>query len=102
MTAGKIALPVFAWRVVFLKKTREIFPLAILVMAAVSYAHFKNGADAHYYWPLPFAPYWALSVGVLTESLLGLGAWVRRRRGLADPRGTGTGPRTVPSPSCSS
>ncbi|MGH7435620.1 MAG: glycosyltransferase family 39 protein, partial [Polyangiaceae bacterium] len=84
VTAGKIALPVFVYRVVFLKKIREIFPLAILLMAAISYAHFKNGADAHYYWPLPFAPYWALSVGVLTESLLDLGSWLRRR-GFGDP-----------------
>jgi hypothetical protein len=87
VTAGKIALPVFAWRVVFLKKTREIFPLAILVMAAITYAHFKNGADAHFYWPLPFAPYWALSVGVLTQSVLDLGASMRRRRGIEDPKG---------------
>jgi 4-amino-4-deoxy-L-arabinose transferase-like glycosyltransferase len=86
VTAGKIALPVFLWRVVMRKKTSEIFPLAILVMASISYAHFKNGADAHYYWPLPFAAYWALSVGVLTETLLEIGAWVRRRRGASDPK----------------
>jgi hypothetical protein len=87
VTAGKIALPVFLWRVVARKKTREIFPLAILVMASISYAHFKNGADAHFYWPLPFAAYWALSVGVLTETFLELGHWLRRLRALPDPRG---------------
>jgi 4-amino-4-deoxy-L-arabinose transferase-like glycosyltransferase len=81
VTAGKLALPVFLWRIIARKKTGEIFALAILLMASISYAHFKNGADAHYYWPLPFAPYWALSVGVLTETLLGWGHWIRRRQG---------------------
>ncbi len=84
VTVGKIALPVFLYRVIARKKTREIFPLSILVMASISYAHFKNGADAHYYWPLPFAPYWALSVGVLSETLLEIGLWLRRRYGWDD------------------
>jgi hypothetical protein len=88
ITAGKIALPVFLWRIVARRKTGEIFVLAILVMASISYAHFKNGADAHFYWPLPFAAYWALSVGVLTETLLDIGRWWRVRRGLDDPHGT--------------
>ena len=41
-------------------------------MATVEYVHFKNGADVHTFWPLPFAPYWALSVGVLARTLLDL------------------------------
>ncbi len=90
ITASKVALPIFLWRVVARKKTREVFPLALLVMAAISYAHFKNGADAHFYWPLPFAAYWSLSVGVLTETALELGAWVRRRKGWEDPGGKWT------------
>jgi hypothetical protein len=87
VTAGKIALPIFFLRVVALKKTAEIFPLAILVMASITYAHFKNGADAHFYWPMPFAAYWALSVGVLTETILDIQAWTRRRLGWVDRRG---------------
>jgi hypothetical protein len=87
VTVAKIALPIFVYRVIVRKKTREVFPLAMLVMASVTYAHFKNGADAHFYWPLPFAPYWALSMGVVAETVLELGHWVRRRYGLQDPRG---------------
>jgi hypothetical protein len=88
VTVGKIALVLFIWRILARKKTGEIFPLAILVMATITYAHFKNGADAHFYWPLPFAPYAALSFGVLAQALLDVGAWIRRRKGWEARRAT--------------
>ncbi|MGH7271735.1 MAG: hypothetical protein ACREJ3_14990, partial [Polyangiaceae bacterium] len=66
---GKIAAPIFAYRFLILRRPREIFSLGILAMAIVEYVHFKNGADVHTFWPLPFAPYWALSLGVLGETL---------------------------------
>jgi Dolichyl-phosphate-mannose-protein mannosyltransferase len=72
VTVGKIAAPVFLFRLLFLRRPLEIFPLAILVMATVEYVHFKNGADVHTFWPLPFAPYWALSLAVLARTGLDL------------------------------
>ncbi len=68
---GKLALPVFALRLFLMRRVNEVFPLAILVMSVIQYVKFKNGADVHIYWPLPFAPYWALSLGVLAEAAMG-------------------------------
>jgi hypothetical protein len=65
VTVGKVALPIFAFRVIFMRRLSELFPLAYFVMAVVQYVKFKNGADVHIYWPLPFVPYWALSLGLL-------------------------------------
>jgi hypothetical protein len=48
-------------------------------MAAFQYVAFKNGADVHIYWPMPFAPYAALSVGVLAETTFGILQWIWRR-----------------------
>jgi hypothetical protein len=87
VTVGKIALPIFALRVLLWRRIHEIFPLAILAMAVVEYVHFKNGADVHIYWPLPFAPYWALSVGVLGAVVIGVARRVLAWRKKADERG---------------
>ena len=65
---GKAALPLFLFRLVFLRKDAEIFPLAMLFMAGLQYVAFKQGADIHFFWPQPFALYFAFS--------LGLFAWV--------------------------
>ncbi len=65
---GKIALPLFILRILLFRRFLEIFPMAIFAMALIHYVKFKNGADVHIYWPLPFAPYYALSVGVIAES----------------------------------
>ena len=79
IVVGKIALPVFVFRLLFLRRPLEIFPLALLLMAATQYVHFRNGADVHTFWPLPFAPYWALSLGVLAQTALGLARYVVSR-----------------------
>ncbi len=80
ITVGKIAVPIFLFRFLFLRRPAEVFPLAILLMATIEYVHFKNGADVHTFWPLPFAPYWALSLGVLGKTVLDLTElWVSRR-----------------------
>jgi hypothetical protein len=100
VTVGKIALPIFVFRVIFLRRLHEIFPLAYLVMAVIQYVKFKNGADVHIYWPLPFAPYWALSVGLLGAVSIGaakrLLPLIRRKlcgnrdwRGLVEPAALG-------------
>jgi 4-amino-4-deoxy-L-arabinose transferase-like glycosyltransferase len=72
IAVGKLAVPIFLFRMFFMRRPLEIFPLAILLMAVVEYVHFKNGADVHTFWPMPFAPYWALSVGVLGRTALDL------------------------------
>jgi len=87
VAVGKIALPIFVARVVLWRRLNEVFPLALLVMAVVEYVTFKNGADVHIYWPLPFAPYWALSVGVLGAVVIGVTRWVLARRKKTDERG---------------
>ena len=84
---GKIALPIFLFRFLFMRRVLEIFPLAIFVMAAVQYVKFKNGADVHIYWPLSFAPYWALSLGLLGHVALRTTARPLARRESADPKG---------------
>lgn len=73
---GKLALPLFLARIILWGQLLEIFPVAIFVMAAVHYVKFKNGADVHIYWPLPFAPYYALSVGVIAQSASQLARWL--------------------------
>ncbi len=82
---GKIAVPIFLFRLVFLRRAVEIFPLALLLMATVEYVHFKNGADVHTFWPLPFAPYWALSLGVVGKTVLDLAHFVVARRDVVPP-----------------
>ena len=72
---GKIAAPVFLVRLLLLRRIHDVFPLAILATGLVHYLWFKQGADVHIYWPLPFAPYFALSVGVLAAAV---GAGVAR------------------------
>jgi hypothetical protein len=79
IAVGKLAAPIFVIRVLLLRRTLEIFPLALLLMATVEYVHFKNGADVHTFWPLPFAPYWALSVGLLARLALDLTTFVATR-----------------------
>ena len=82
---GKIAVPIFLFRLIFLRRAVEIFPLALLLMATIEYVHFKNGADVHTFWPLPFAPYWALSLGVVGKTLLDLAHLVVARLDVVPP-----------------
>jgi hypothetical protein len=85
IVVGKIAAPIFLFRFLFLRRPAEIFPLAILLMASFEYVHFKNGADVHTFWPLPFAPYWALSLGVLGKTVLDLTELLVARRDVIPP-----------------
>jgi hypothetical protein len=87
VTVGKIAAPLLVLRVIFLRRIREVFPLAILVMSVVWYVKFKNGADVHIYWPQPFAAYYALAIGALAVSLVGFVRWVLRLFRRVDRRG---------------
>jgi len=81
VTIGKIAAPIFVARVLVWRRLHEIFPLAILLMAVVEYVKFPNGANVHIYWPLPFAPYWALSLGMLSAVAIRTGQCLLSRSG---------------------
>jgi len=76
---GKLAVPFFAVRLLALRRPLEIFPLAMLIMAIFEYVYFKQGADVHIYWPQLFAPYFALSLGVLSASFEGALRWLFAR-----------------------
>jgi 4-amino-4-deoxy-L-arabinose transferase-like glycosyltransferase len=51
------------------RRMTELLPLLLTLVATIHYVHFKNGADVHIYWPLPFAGTLALSLAVLTRTL---------------------------------
>jgi hypothetical protein len=76
---GKLAVPFFVVRLLALRRPLEIFPLAVLAMAIFEYVYFKQGADVHIYWPQLFAPYFAMSLGVLSASFEGALRWLLAR-----------------------
>jgi 4-amino-4-deoxy-L-arabinose transferase-like glycosyltransferase len=76
---GKAAVPLFLFRLVFLKKDQEIFPLAMLFMAGLQYVAFKQGADIHFFWPQPFALYFAFSLGLFAWLVEALGRFLVQR-----------------------
>ena len=61
---------VMVLRLILLRSMEEWLPLLLLVMSSVHYFYFKNAADIHIYWPLPFAAQFALSLGAIAASLL--------------------------------
>jgi len=86
MAVGRLAVPVFVFRLVLLRQAREVFPLALLAMASLTYVHFPGGPDASSAALLPFAAYGALSLGVLATAWVGVGRWMLRRLGRRDER----------------
>lgn len=78
---GKAALPLFLFRLIFLRKDLEIFPLAMLFMAGLQYTAFKQGADIHFFWPQPFALYFAFSLGLFAWTFEAVGRALVRRFG---------------------
>lgn len=62
------ALLMFA-RLLWLRRSEELWPLVLLAVSTFHYVHFKNGADVHIYWPLPFAAQFCLSLGVIAVSV---------------------------------
>lgn len=73
---GKVALPLLVFRLVFLRRDLEVFPLAILVAATVQYLVFKQGADIHIFWPHYFAPYFGLAMGAIAASVEGTARYI--------------------------
>jgi hypothetical protein len=65
-----------------LRRPQEIIPVAWTLTAAFQYFVFKEGADVHIFWPHYFGPAVALSMGVITATLL----WGKDRIARALPR----------------
>ena len=59
-------------RLAISRRFEEWLPLLLLLVTSVHYVYFKNAADIHIYWPLPFAAQFALSLGAIGASLLAL------------------------------
>ena len=59
-------------RLILTRRFEEWLPLLLLLVTSVHYFYFKNAADIHIYWPLPFAAQFALSLGAIGASLLTL------------------------------
>lgn len=59
------------------RRFEDWLPLVFLLVSTIHYFYFKNAADIHIYWPLPFAAQFALSLGVIAASLLAL---IRRQK----------------------
>jgi hypothetical protein len=67
-------------RWILFQRFRDLYPLLILVTAIVHYVYFKNGADVHVYWPLPFAAQFCFGLGVLALGIQRLGGWLAERQ----------------------
>ncbi len=81
---GKVAAVVALLRLLVLRREHEVLPLAVLLMAAVQYVVFKQGADIHVFWPQYFGAYFALAMGAVVATLAPLLARLRvlgRERG---------------------
>jgi hypothetical protein len=76
---GKIAAPVCLLRLLLLRRDEEAYSLALLLGAVIQYVEFKQGADVHIFWPLYFAPYFALAHAQLIRTVASAGGWVARR-----------------------
>ena len=57
-------------RLLLTRRFEEWLPLLLLFVTSVHYFYFKNAADIHIYWPLPFAAHFALSLGAIGAGLL--------------------------------
>jgi len=80
IVVGKIAAVLCALRFLLLRSRHELIALALLAMASFQYLVFRQGADVHIYWPHYFAVFFALGVGALCATILGLAAtWQPRR-----------------------
>jgi len=59
-------------RLAVTRRFEEWLPLTLLLVSSIHYFYFKNAADIHIYWPLPFAAQFSLSLGAIAASALSL------------------------------
>lgn len=79
---GLFGAVTFAVRFALRRSFSDVYPLLLLLTACVHYVYFKNGADVHVYWPLPFAAQFCFGLGALATSLEWAVPRVAARRGL--------------------
>ncbi|MBW2459337.1 MAG: glycosyltransferase family 39 protein [Deltaproteobacteria bacterium] len=89
---GKVAAGLSLVRLLWRRDPHEVVPLLVLFMAVVQYVGFKQGADVHIYWPHYFAAFFALGMGALTATGMGIVA-----PGGRDTRGHPAGWRRRPA-----
>lgn len=78
---GLFGAVTFVVRLALRRSFADIYPLLLLLTATVHYVYFKNGADVHLYWPLPFAAQFCFGLGALVTSFEWLVPRVAARRG---------------------
>ncbi|MEB2310286.1 MAG: glycosyltransferase family 39 protein [Sorangiineae bacterium] len=82
---GKLGVVLLGLRVLLRRRVLELLPFGMLAAATFEYVYFKQGADIHIYWPLPFAPMFALGLAVLAVSLEETARWLVARLGRREP-----------------
>ena len=84
---GKVAAGLSVVRLLWRRDPHEVVPLLVLCMAVFQYVGFKQGADVHIYWPHYFAAFFALGMGAITATGMGVveAVQARRRRTSSSP-----------------
>jgi hypothetical protein len=76
---GKVAAPVCLLRFLVARRDEELYAPALLAGAVGQYVVFKEGADVHFFWPLYFAPYYALALAQLAHAVARIGGAIASR-----------------------
>jgi hypothetical protein len=66
---GKLAVPVVVLRLLVFRRDEETYASCFLFGAVIQYVAFRNGADIHVFWPHYFAPYYALALAALVDTI---------------------------------
>ena len=73
---GKWAVYVCVARLFITRRDEETYSLSLLFGATVQYVVFKQGADIHIFWPIYFAPYFALALAQLVHTVGAVVGWL--------------------------
>ncbi len=76
---GKIAAPIGLVRWIAIRRDEETYAPGLLFGAVIQYVAFKQGADIHIFWPHYFAPYFALALAQLADSVAFVAGSLARR-----------------------
>jgi hypothetical protein len=66
-------------RLLVIRRDEEAYALSLLFGAVVQYLGFKEGADVHIFWSHYFAPYYALALAQLVDTIATAVRWVALR-----------------------
>lgn len=73
---GKVAAPICFLRMIWTRLDEETYALSLAFGAAVQYIVFKEGADVHIFWPIYFAPYYALALAQMVHAIGASVGWI--------------------------